>query len=102
MSTTQQNLAHLAVLCRDHKRAFAAVCATARKLNLANPKRKAPTQSAATTRLQNYVRGIHPQDLQNAIAKHGTTSVFNQVQTASILETAAQKFAEQAIRKAGK
>ncbi len=101
VSTTQDNLLRLAALCRDHKRAFTACCATAKKLNLQNPKRKAAPQSAATARLQNFVRGIRPQDLHAAIAKFGATAVHNKINCASILETAAQKIAEQALKKAG-
>ena len=101
MSTTEQNLARLAAACRGHKQAFAACCELAKKLNLQAPKRKAPTQSAATARLQNFVRGIHPQALQNSIAKFGATAVHSKVNCASILETAAQKFTEQALKKAG-
>jgi hypothetical protein len=92
----------LAAAVRGHKQAFAAVCATAQKLNMPSPKRTPKQPSTATDRLQNYVRKINPQDLQSAIAKFGNTAVFNKVNTDSILETAAQKFAEQAIRKAGK
>lgn len=98
MNQTQQNLVHLAAACRGDKKAFAAVCATAQKLNLPSPKRK---PSAATARLQNFVRGIPPADLQNAIAKFGNAAVFNKVSTDSILETAARKFTEQAMKKAG-
>lgn len=101
MNQSQANLLTLAAACRGDKKAFAAVCATAQKLNLPSPKRKAPTPSAATARLQNFVRGIPPADLKNALAKFGNAAVFNQVQTASILETAARKFTEQALKKAG-
>lgn len=101
VSTTQDNLLRLAALCRDDKKQFTAVCALAKKLNLQNPKRKAPSQSAATARLQNFVRGIHPQALQISIAKFGATAVHNKVNTDSILETAARKFSEQALKKAG-
>jgi hypothetical protein len=100
MNQTQQNLMRLAALCRHDKKEFRACCETAKKLNLPNP-RKATTQSAVTTRLQNFVRGIPPTDLQNAIAKFGTNAVFNKVQTESILETATRKFSEQAMKKAG-
>ena len=100
MNQSQTNLMTLAAAVRGHKQAFAAVCATAQKLNMPSPKRQ-QKQSAATDRLQNFVRGIDPQDLQNAIAKFGNSAVFNKVNTDSILETAAQKFAEQAMKKAG-
>lgn len=99
MNQSQQNLVRLAAACRGDKKQFAAVCATAKKLNMASPKRKAP--STANARLQNFVRGIPPADLQNAIAKFGNAAVFNKVSTDSILETAAQKFTEQAMKKAG-
>ncbi|MBK5204217.1 MAG: hypothetical protein JJD98_02040 [Polaromonas sp.] len=102
MTQTEQNMARLAAACRGDKKQFAAICATAKKLKLQNPKRKATPQSAATARLQNYVRGIPPQDLKNAIGKFGVTSVHNKINCASILETAVQKFAEQAIRKASR
>lgn len=101
MTQTQENLIRLAAACRGDKKAFAACCATAKKLNLQNPKRKAPTQSAATARLQNFVRGVHPQSLQNAIGKFGVTAVHSKVNCTSILQTAAQKFTEQALKKAG-
>ena len=101
MNQSQTNLMRLAVAVRDHKQAFSEVCATAKKLNLPSPKRKGTAQSAATARLQNFVRGIPLADLQSAIAQYGMTSVFNRVNTASIMETAAKKLAEQAIRKAG-
>lgn len=102
MNQTQQNLVRLAAACRGDKKAFAAVCLTAKKLNLPSLKRKAPTQSAATVCPQNFVRGIPPADLQNAIVKFGVTAVHNKINCALIMETAAQKFTEQAIRKAGK
>lgn len=98
MNQSQANLMTLAAAVRGHKQAFAAVCATAQKLNLPSPKRK---PSTANARLQNFVRGIPPADLQNAIAKFGMTAVHNKLNTDSILETAAQKFTEQAMKKAG-
>jgi hypothetical protein len=99
MNQTQQNLVRLAAACRGDKKAFAAVCRTAQALNLPSPKRK---PSAAAARLQNFVRAhVAPLDLQSAIAKFGMTAVHNKVSTDSILETAAQKFAEQAMKKAG-
>lgn len=101
MNQSQQNLVRLAALLRDNKKQFTAACALAKKLNLQNPKRKAPTQSATTARLQNFVRGIPPDDLQDAIVKFGATAVHNKVNTDSILETAARKFTEQAMKKAG-
>lgn len=101
MNQSQTNLMALAAAVRHDKKLLSAVCVTAKKLNLPSPKRKPKTQSAGTVRLQNFVRGIPPADLQNAIAKFGNTAVFNQVQTASILETAARKFTEQAMKKAG-
>jgi hypothetical protein len=101
MNQSQANLMTLAAAVRGHKQAFAAVCATAQKLNLPSPKRTPKPQSAATARLQNFVRGIPLADLQNAISKFGMTAVHNKVNTDSILETAAQKFTEQAMKKAG-
>ena len=101
MNQSQTNLMTLAATVRGHKQAFTAVCALAKKLNLQNPKRKAPTQSAATARLQNFVRGIPPADLQNAIVQFGATAVHNKINCTSILETAARKFSEQALKKAG-
>jgi len=67
----------LAAAVRHDKKLLAAVCMSAKKLNLPSPKRKGPTQSAATARLQNYVRGIPPADLQSAISKFGVTAVHN-------------------------
>ena len=81
MNQTQTNLMTLAAAVRGHKQAFAAVCATAQKLNLPSPKRKAPTQSVATSRLQNFVRGIPPADMLNAIVKFGATAVHKKVNT---------------------
>ena len=101
VSTAKENLVRLAALCRDDKKAFTAVCALAKKLNLQNPKRKATPQSAATARLKNFVRGIQPQDLRNAIAEFGVTAVHSKINCASIMETAARKFSEQALKKAG-
>ena len=101
MNQSQQNLMTLATAVRGHKKAFAAVCSTAQKLNLPSPKRKAPTPSAATVRLQNHIRKIHPADLQNAISKFGVSAVHNEINCASILQTAAAKFASMAIQKAG-
>ena len=101
-SQTQDNLLRLAILSRDDKKQFRACCELAKKLNLQSPKRKAAPPTAAATRLQNFVRGIRPQDLQNSIAKFGATAVHNKVNTDSILETAARKFSEQAILKACK
>ena len=97
---SKTNLMTLAAAVRGDKKLLSDVCVSAKKLNLPSPKRKAKTQSAANVRLQNLVRGIHPQDLQNAIAKHGATSVSNHLTCASILETAAKKFSEQAIARA--
>jgi hypothetical protein len=99
VNQSQTNLMTLAAAVRGDKQALAAVCATAQKLNLPSPKRQ-PKQPSASN-LQNYIRKINPQDLHQAIAQYGTTSVFNRVNAASILETAAQKFAEQAMKKAG-
>jgi hypothetical protein len=101
MNQSKTNLMTLAAAVRGHKQAFAAVCATARLLNLPSPKRQPKQPSAATARLQNFVRGIPPADLQNAIRKFGVTAVHNEINCASILETAAAKFAEQAMKKAG-
>ena len=102
MSQSSDNLLRLAAAVRHDKKAFAAVCATAKKLSLPSPKRKPKPQSAAAMRLQNYVREIHPLYLQNAIGKFGATEVRNRINCRSILETAAVKFTEQAMRKAGK
>jgi len=102
MNQSQTNLMTLAAAVRHDRKLLAQVCATAKALNLPSPKRQPKPQSAATNRLQNFVRGIPPQDLQNAIAKFGNTAVFNKVNTDSILETAAAKFAELALKKAGR
>ncbi len=102
MNQSQTNLLTLAVACRGDKKQFRACCELAKKLSLKSPKRRPKQQSTNSTRLQNFVRRIPAQDLQSAVATFGTTAVFNRVQADSILETAAVKFAEQAIRKAGR
>ena len=101
MSTTKDNILKLASAVRHDRKLLAQVCAAAKRLNLPSPKRTPKQPSAATARLQNFVRGIPPADLKNAIAKFGHAAVFNKVNTDSILETAARKFAEQALKKAG-
>lgn len=101
MNQSKTNLMALAAAVRHDKKQLSTVSKLAQKLNLPSPKRKTPTQSAATARLQNFVRGIPPADLQNAISKFGVTAVHNEINCASILETAARKFAEQALKKAG-
>ena len=101
MNQSKTNLMALAAAVRHDKKQLSTVSKLAQKLNLPNPKRTPKQPSAATARLQNFVRGIPPADLKNAIAKFGNAAVFNKVNTASILETAARKFAEQALKKAG-
>ena len=102
MNQSQQNLVRLAALLRDNKKQFTEVCATGKKLKLQNLKRKAPTQSAGSERLQNFVRGIPPVDLHKAIGKYGVTSIHTAVNCASILEMFARKQAERAAREGGK
>lgn len=102
MNQTQINLVRLAAACRGDKKQFSAVCALAKKLSLPSPKRQQKQPNAQAQRLQNFVRGIQPADLHGAIAKFGTTSVFNRINSQSILETAAQKFAAMAIEQAQK
>ena len=97
----QQNLVRLAALCRGDKKQFAAVCETAKKLKLKNPKRTLPTPSASSARIQNFVRGIPPVDLHNAIGKYGVTSIHTAVNCASILETFSRKQSERAACKRG-
>jgi hypothetical protein len=92
MNQTQTNLLTLAAAVRHDKKEFAKVCALAQKLKMPSP-RKVKQPSAANMRLQNFVRGIHPADLQNAIGKFGSAAVFNKVNTDSIVATAARKFA---------
>lgn len=101
MSQSQTNLMTLAAAVRHDKKLLSVVSKLAQKLKMASPKRQQKQPNASAARLQNYIRKINPQDLQNAIAKHGVTSVSNHLTCASILETAAQKFAEQALQKAG-
>lgn len=101
MNQSKINLMALAAAVRHDKKLLSSVCVSAKKLNLPSPKRTPKQPSAATARLQNYVRKINPQDLQNAISKFGVTAVHNEINCASILETAARKFAEQALKKAG-
>jgi len=101
MSQSQDNLMALAGAVRHDRKLLAKVCATAKALKLPSPKRQQKQPSAAAARLQNYVRKFNPADLQNAIAKHGARGVSNHLTCKSILETAAAKFAEMAIEKAG-
>jgi len=102
VNRSQENLLKLAAASRNDKKQFRACCELAKKLNLKSPKRQPKQQSASSKTLQNFVRRIPAKDMHNAIAKFGTTAVFNRVQADSILQTAAQKFTEQAIRKAGR
>ena len=98
---SQQNLVRLAALCRGDKKQFAAVCETAKKLKLQNPKRTLPAPNASSARLQNFVRGIPHADLKNAIGKYGVTSIHTAVNCASIQESFARKQAERAACKRG-
>jgi hypothetical protein len=97
---SQNNILTLAAAVRDDKKLLGQVCATAKRLSLPSP-RKAKPVSEQAQRLQNFIRNVDPQDLRKAVSKFGPAAVFNELAGASILEEAARKFAEQALKKAG-